>query len=65
MWVKWNPIFVHLKIVLILMQDRWFVPNVPLAQKSFWTHLIVFQGDLDQAKAHFNPFGDSFNLGAR
>jgi hypothetical protein len=41
------------------------VPNVPKAQKSFWTHLIVRQGDVDQAEAALDPFGDSVNLGAR
>jgi hypothetical protein len=40
-------------------------PNVPYAQKSFWTHLIVLLGDVDQAEANFNPFRDSFNSGAR
>jgi hypothetical protein len=41
-----------------------FVPNVPQAQKSFWTHVIVLLGNMDQVEAHFDPFGDSFNLGA-
>jgi hypothetical protein len=36
-----------------------------LAQKSFWTHLIVLLGDINQVEAHFNSFGDSFNSGAR
>jgi hypothetical protein len=52
--------------VLISTQDKTrFVPNVPQAHKSFWTHLIVLQGDVDQAEAHFDPFGDSFNIDAR
>jgi hypothetical protein len=42
-----------------------FAPNVPSAQKSFWTHMIVLQGDEAQVDAHFGPFGDSANLGAR
>jgi hypothetical protein len=25
-------------------------------------HAIVLLGNVDQAKAYFNPFGDSFNL---
>jgi hypothetical protein len=29
------------------------VPNVPLAQESFWTHPIVLLGDEAQVKAHF------------
>jgi hypothetical protein len=28
-------------------------------------HLIVLLGDVDQAEAHFDLFGDSFNFGAR
>ena len=42
-----------------------FAPNVPLAQKSFWTHPMIFLGDEAQVKAHFGPFGDSANLDAR
>jgi hypothetical protein len=33
--------------------------------KSFWLHLIVPLGDVDQAEAHFDPFEDSFILSAR
>jgi hypothetical protein len=44
--------------------DR-FVPNVPSAQKSFWTHPMVLLGDKAQVKAHFSPFGDNANLDAR
>jgi hypothetical protein len=29
---------------------------------SFWTHLIVHLGDVDQAEAHFDPFADSYNF---
>jgi hypothetical protein len=28
-------------------------------------HVIVLLGNVDQAKTYFNPFEDSFNLGAR
>jgi hypothetical protein len=28
-------------------------------------HLIVLLGEVVQAEAHFYPFGDSFNFGAR
>jgi hypothetical protein len=28
-------------------------------------HLIVLLGDVDQAEAHFDLFGDSFNFGTR
>jgi hypothetical protein len=39
--------------------------SIPCAQKSFWTHEIILLGHMDQAEAHFNLFGDSFNPGAR
>jgi hypothetical protein len=40
----------------------WFVPNEPLAQKSFWTNPMVLLGDEAQLEACFGPFGDSANL---
>jgi hypothetical protein len=43
----------------------WFVLDVPLLQKSFWTHLMVPLGDEAQVKACFGPFGHSANLDAR
>jgi hypothetical protein len=39
--------------------------NVPLGQKSFWTHLMVHQVDGAQVEACFGPFEDSVNLDAR
>ena len=51
---------VCLEIVLVLIEDiAQFVPNVPLAQKSFWTHPLGLLGDEAQVKARFSPFGDS------
>jgi hypothetical protein len=41
------------------------VPNVPLAQKSFWTHSMVLLDDKALVDAHFVLFGDSANLNAR
>jgi hypothetical protein len=38
------------------------VPNVPYAQKSFWTNLMVLLGDEAQLEAHFGLFGQSANL---
>ena len=38
------------------------MPNIPSAQKSFWTHPLGLQGDEAQVKARFSPFGDSANL---
>ena len=36
-----------------------------MAQKSFWTHLMVLRGDEAQVEARFGPFGDSANLVSR
>jgi len=41
------------------------VIDVPKAQKSFWTHLMVPLGDEAEVKAHFGPLEDSANLDAR
>ena len=40
------------------------MPNVPLAQKSFWTHPMVLLRDEAQVEARFGPLGDSANLDA-
>jgi hypothetical protein len=42
-----------------------FALNVPLAQKCFWTPVVVLLGDEALVDAHFGPFGDSANLNAR
>jgi hypothetical protein len=39
------------------------VPNVPSAQKSFWTDPMVLLGD--EAQGKLCPFGDSANLDVR
>jgi hypothetical protein len=41
------------------------VPNVPEAQKSIWTHLMVLLGDEAEVEACFGSFGDSASLDAR
>jgi hypothetical protein len=41
----------------------WFAPNIPSAQKSFWSHPMVHLGDEAQVKV--GPFGDTANLDAR
>jgi hypothetical protein len=46
-------------------QVHGFVPNVPKAPKSFWTHLMVLLCDEAQVEACYCPFGDSANLDAR
>ena len=40
------------------------MPNIPSAERSFWTHPMVLQGDEAQKQAHFGPFRDCANLDA-
>ena len=42
-----------------------FVSNVPLDQKSFWTHPMELLGDVGHVEARFVPFGDSVYRSAR
>jgi hypothetical protein len=42
-----------------------FAPNVPSAQKSFWTHPMILQGDEAQVEACLSPFEDSAKHDAR
>jgi hypothetical protein len=42
-----------------------FAPNIQSAQKSFWMHWMVLQGDEAQMEAHFGSLGDSANLDSR
>jgi hypothetical protein len=37
----------------------WFAPNIPWAQKSFWTRPRVLIGDETQVEARFGSFEDS------
>ena len=63
--LKWMLVLVCLEIVLILTQDRGkFMPNVPWAQKSFWTHRMELLGDVGHVKSHFGLFGESVGIGA-
>ena len=39
--------------------------DVPLDQKSFWTHPMELLGDVGHVESHFIPFGDSVSVGAR
>ena len=52
-WVMWNLTSFTLEIVLGSEQDR-CTPNVPSAQKSFWTHPLGLLGDEAQVEAHFS-----------
>ena len=40
------------------------MPNIPQAQRSFWTHPMVLLGDEAQVQAHFGPFRDCVDLDA-
>ena len=62
----WNLTSFSLEIVLVSVQDSArFAPNVPLSQKSFWTHPMVPLGDEAHVEARFGPLGESANLDAR
>jgi hypothetical protein len=65
-WVLWNLILVTMETVFVSEQDRCRVaPNVPYAQKSFWTRPIVLLGYETHVDARSSPLGDSANLDAR
>ena len=62
--VMWNLTSFHLKIVLVSGKiGALFAPNVPLAQKSFWTHPMVLLGDVGQLECCFGLLRAS--VGAR
>jgi hypothetical protein len=66
MCVNWKPVLVRLDIVLVLAQDRCMV----CAKRTIGLEIILdapdgtpsLLGDVGQAEAHFDPFGDSFVL---
>jgi hypothetical protein len=65
MYIKWLLVSVHLKIVLVSVQDRCTVcTECTIGIKIILTHPMVILGDVGQVKACFGPFGDSVNLGA-
>jgi hypothetical protein len=56
---------VRLETVLVrCKRGARFAPNVPEAEKLFWTHPMVLLGDEAQVPS-FGSFGDSDNLDAR
>jgi hypothetical protein len=70
MWVMWKLVSVRLETVLVPVQYRSkigarFAPNVPQAQKLFWTHMMVLLDDEAEVDARFSQFGDSANFHAR
>jgi hypothetical protein len=60
MRLKWKIVSVQ---ILSKIGAR-FVPNVPRAQKSFWTHMMELLGNVGQVD-RFGSFGDSVSAGAR
>jgi hypothetical protein len=53
------------EIVLILTKiGARFVPNIPQAQKLFWTHPMELLGDVGLVESNFFLFGDSVSVGA-
>jgi hypothetical protein len=63
--LKWKLISVCLEIVLILTQiGARFAPNVSLAQKLFWSHLMELLGDFGHGESSFGWFRDSVSAGA-
>ena len=42
-----------------------FAPNVPLAQKLFWTRLMELLCDVGHVESCFDTFGDGVSDGAR
>jgi hypothetical protein len=66
MWVKWKLISVHLKKVLVSVQDRCTVcAEHTIGSKIILMHPMVLQGDVGQVEACFGPFGDSVNPSAK
>ena len=66
MWVMSNLVSIRLETVLVSLHDRCTVcAKHTMAQKSFWTHLMVLRGDEAQVEARYGPIGGSANLNAR
>jgi hypothetical protein len=40
-------------------------PNVPFAEKLFWTHPMILLDEVNQVEAQYGLFEDSANLDAR
>ena len=61
-----NIILIRLETVLVSVQDGCTVcAKHTMAQKSFWTHLMVLLGEEAQVEVCFGSFGDSANLETR
>jgi hypothetical protein len=61
MRLMYKIISVHLKILLILTQDR----GTFCAQDTIASEVILeLLGDVDHVESYFGPFGDSVSVGA-
>jgi hypothetical protein len=65
-WVKWNLFLVHMKIVLMSVQDRCMV----CTECTIGSEIILDPPDgtptwRGSSEAHIGPFGDNVNLDAR
>jgi hypothetical protein len=65
-WVMSNLASIHLEMVLCRCKiAAWFAPNVPLAQKSFWTHLMERLGNVGHGDSRFGLFENCVSVGAK
>ena len=61
-----NHVFVHLEMVLVLVQDRCTVcAKRTIGSETFWRHSMVLLGDEAQVQARFSLFRDSTSLDVR
>jgi hypothetical protein len=42
-----------------------FMPSVPWAQKSLWTHLMELLGDVDHVESRFSLIENNVSVGVR
>jgi hypothetical protein len=65
-WDMWNVVLVHLKTLLVSVQDGCTI----CAKRSIGSEIVldatmILLGDEAQVEARLSPFGDSANLNAR
>jgi hypothetical protein len=62
----WNLVLVHLKTVLVPVQDSCTVwAQSFIGSEIVYVHPVVPLGDKAQVEPRFDPFGDYANLDAR
>jgi hypothetical protein len=66
MWVMWNLVSVHLKIVLVSVQDRCTVcAKHAICSEFILDTMMVLLSNEAKVEALFRQFGDSANPDAR